>query len=151
MLTIREKIKKLEELFGVEKPDEIDLKEWITTLENMEAGYKKKSNDGIEAKELKRFIHESALKLSDDEIREQCKEYIRVLYGFNNYGCNLVHINELKECILKDYPDTKDEDMDIWFISAYESIRHARFTMLSVPIPTEDFIKLRAEGQIYIL
>lgn len=103
------------------------------------------------AKELKRFLHESALKLTDDEIREQCEEKIRIFYGFNNYGCNLVHINELRECILKDYPDTKDEDIEVWFVSAAESIRHARFTMLTVPIPTEDFIKLRNKRQIFIL
>ena len=102
-------------------------------------------------KELKRFIHEGTLKMSDDKIRETCKESIGILYGFNNYGCNLTHINELKECILKDYPDTKDEDIEVWFISNTESIRHARFTMLRVSIPTEDFIKLRTEGQIYIL
>ena len=102
-------------------------------------------------KELKRFIQEGTLKMSDDEIREACKESIGILYGFNNYGCNLTHINELKECILKDYPDTKDKDIEVWFISNTESIRHARFTMLKVSIPTEDFIKLRTEGQIYIL
>lgn len=103
------------------------------------------------AKELKRFIQEGTFKMSDEEIRQTCKENIGILYGFNNYGCNLKHINELKECILKDYPDTKDEDIEVWFISNTESIKHARFTLLRVCIPTEDFIKLRTEGQIYIL
>lgn len=105
------------------------------------------------AKKLKIFIHEETLRMSDDEIRQACggSKFIGVLYGFNNYSCNLTHINELKECILKDYPDTKDEDIEVWWIRETMSIRHARFTMLRVAIPTEDFIKLRAERKIYIL
>ena len=102
-------------------------------------------------KDMKRFIDERTLGMSDDEIREVCREEIGILYGFNNYGCNLTHINELKECILKDYPDTKDDDIEVWWIRDTQSIRHARFTMLYVAIPTEDFIKLRADRQIYIL
>lgn len=102
-------------------------------------------------KELKRFIQEGTLRMSDEEIRQACKEKIGVLYGFNNYGCNLTHINELRECILNDYPDTKDEDIEVWWIRDTQSIRHARFTMLYVAIPTEDFIRLRADGKIFIL
>lgn len=102
-------------------------------------------------KELKKFIQEETLKMSDGEIRKTCKENIEIFYGFNNYECNLNHINELKKCILKDYPGIKDEDIEVYFISNTESIRHARFTMLRVAIPTEDFIKLRTNGQIYIL
>lgn len=37
-------------------------------------------------KEMKRFIDERTLGMSDDEIRQQCKEKIGILYGFNNYG-----------------------------------------------------------------
>lgn len=103
------------------------------------------------AKELKRFIQEEILKMSDNEIRKTCKCNIGILYGFNNYKCNLKHINELKKCILKDYPNVKDEDIEVWFISDTMSIRHARFTMLRVTISTEDFIKLRSNGEIYIL
>ena len=102
-------------------------------------------------KDMTRFIDERTLGMSDDEIRGNCKEKIGILYGFNNYGCNLTHINELKECILKDYPGTKDDDIEVWWIRDTQSIRHARFTMLYVAIPTEDFIKLRADRQIYIL
>lgn len=102
-------------------------------------------------KELKRFVEEETLKMSDEEIRKNCKENIEILYGYNNYECNLKHINELKKCILLYYPNTKDEDIEVRFISSTESIRHAGFTMLRVAIPTEDFIKLRINGKIYIL
>ena len=102
-------------------------------------------------KKMGRFIQEGTWRMTDDEIREVCKEKIGVLYGFNNYGCNLIHINELREGILKEYPNTKDEDIEVWWIRDTQSIRHARFTMLRVAIPTEDFIKLRKERQIDIL
>lgn len=42
MITIGEKTTKLEAFFGVEKPDDVGRAEWIDTLENMEAGFKKK-------------------------------------------------------------------------------------------------------------
>lgn len=104
------------------------------------------------AKELKRFAQEDILlKMSDSQIRQTGRKRIGVLYGFNNYGCNLKHINELKKYILEDYPDTKDEDIEVWYISDTESIKHARFTMLRVTIPTEDFIKLRTNREIYVL
>ena len=151
MLTIGEKVKKIEDKFGVVIPDNVDFEEWVDTLENMEAGREKKLQELAKKKEFKIYMYEGALDLSDDEIRNHHKEYVRVLYGSNDYKCNLTHINELKECVLKNYPNTKDEDIEVLFISTTESIRHARFTMLSVPIPTEDFIKLRSEGQIYIL
>lgn len=106
------------------------------------------------AKEVKKFIEDSILKMTDDEIRLSFKEKIGVFYGFNtfnNYECNLKHVNELREYVLKDYPNTSDKDIEVWWIKDTQSIRHARFTMLYIAIPTEDFIKLKAEGQIYIL
>ena len=154
IMTVGEKVKYLEELFRVTKPDDIDFEEWVETLENMEAGFKTRSaeyNKSIIDKELKRFINEGALSISDEEIREACPEKIGVCYGFNNYKCDLEQINELKDAILKDYPNMKDEDIEVWYIRSTESISHAKFTMLRINIPTEDFIKLRQNGEIYCL
>ena len=103
------------------------------------------------AKEMKRFIQENTLKLSDDEIRQLHKEKIGILYGFNNYRNDLEHINELRKHILQDYPDAQDKDIEVWYIRNTQSIRHASFTMLYIMIPTDDFLKLRAEEQIHIL
>lgn len=103
------------------------------------------------SKVLGRYVHEGTLRMSDEDIRRECGESIEILYGFNNYSCNIVHINELKTQILKDYPDTKDEDIEVWCIKEPESIRHARFTMLRTTIPVEDFLRLRQENQIHIL
>lgn len=47
MLTMGEKVAKLEEFFGVVRPDDVSFEEWIDTLENMETGYKKKTDKDI--------------------------------------------------------------------------------------------------------
>lgn len=102
-------------------------------------------------KEVKKFIQEGTFWMTDDEIREACKEKIGILYGTDYYNCDLEYINELRNAIYKEYPDTKDKDIEVWWIRETMSIRHASFTMLRVCIPTEDFIKLRKERQIDIL
>ena len=96
-------------------------------------------------------MQEGTLKMSDDEIRKQCKESVGILYGFNTYGCSVKHINELCEAVHQDYTDIKDEDIEVWYILPSQSIRHARSTMLWVKIPIENFIKLRKEGKINIV
>ncbi len=101
--------------------------------------------------EIKKFVHEDTLKMSDDALRASGLQNIGILYGSNNYGCTLKHINELKVAIISEYPNKQDEEIEIWRINSNESIRHVNFTMLNVNIPTEDFIRLRNENQIYIL
>ena len=103
------------------------------------------------AHESSLFIQEGTLKMSDDKIRELRDDKIGVLYGNNSYGCSLSHINDLKACILNDYPDTKDEEIEAWFITPTMSRHHARQTMLWVHIPVEDFLNLKQDGKIHIL
>lgn len=102
-------------------------------------------------KTCERFVTAGIFRMSEDKIRENYKEHIGILYGFNNYECNLEHIKELKNIILNDYPDTKDEDIEVWFIENYQSDIHARHTMLRVMVSVEDFIKLRNNRKIHIL
>ena len=52
---------------------------------------------------------------------------------------------------MKDYPDMRDEDIEVQYILHNESIRHARFTVLRVSIPKEEFIRLRKENLIHML
>jgi hypothetical protein len=101
---------------------------------------------------LERCAQESDARASDDEIRELYKNgTISVWYVFNTYGRSVKHILELCEAIRAEYPEKKDEDMEIWYIDERQSWRHARHTALRVSIPVEDFIKLRNEFEIYIL
>lgn len=100
---------------------------------------------------LFKCVHNRIYRMSDDEIKNTCGKSVGVLYGFNSYGCDLTHINELKNAILNDYPDIKDEDIEVWYIQPHQSDSHARHTMLRIRISTEDFIKLRANKEIYIL
>lgn len=96
-----------------------------------------------------KFVKENMYRTSDDEIRS-CKT-VSILYGFDNYKCDLIHISELKSCIIKDYPEYRDNNIKVEFILPHESTRHARQTMLSVAIPADDFIKLRKDREIHIL
>lgn len=103
------------------------------------------------SKRLERYIREENYHAPDDEIRELCKNGISIWYGFDTYQNSVKHIHELCEAIRSEYPDAKDEDMEVWFVEPHQSIRHARFTTLRVKIPTEDFIRLRQERKIGIL
>ena len=102
-------------------------------------------------KRLELYIQERNFCAPDDEIRRLCKEKIAVWYGFNNYQSSVKHILELCEAVRNDYPDMKDEEMEVWFVERHQSIRHARYTTLRVSIPVEDFIKLRQDGKISVL
>lgn len=104
-----------------------------------------------QTKRCDRLACEATLLASDEVIMQAETKTVGLYYAFNNYSCNLVHINELKEEILKDYPDTKDEDIEVYRVLPTESIRHARFTVLRVSIPKEEFIRLRNENLIHIL
>ena len=104
------------------------------------------------ARKLEKLVGENIFRLDDERIRETFGlSKIWVYYSFNNYNNDMSHINELKDEILRDYPDTKDEDIKVDYILDFESIRHARFTMLRVQIPVADFIRLRNENKISIL
>ena len=47
MLTMWEKVNKLEDFFGVVRPENVSFEEWVDTHENMEAGYKKRTGKDI--------------------------------------------------------------------------------------------------------
>lgn len=102
-------------------------------------------------KRLDRYIQERSFHVPDDEIRQLCKDKISIWYGFNNYESSIKHVLELRDAVRADYPDMKDEDMEVWFVEPHQSIRHARFTTLRVSIPVEDFIKLRQDRKIFVL
>ena len=104
-----------------------------------------------QTRECKRLACEFSMLASDDVIMLSDAKTVGVYYSFNNYSCNLAHINALKEEILKDYPDMRDEDIEVQYILHNESIRHARFTVLRVSIPKEEFIRLRKENLIHML
>lgn len=95
-----------------------------------------------------RYVKEGVMKMTDEEICELGSSTVGILYGFNNYDTDIRHVNELKEIINKEYPDIKEEKMNIWTISAADSMRRANTMMVRIAIPVEDFIRLRQEGQI---
>lgn len=102
-------------------------------------------------REIQRFVQQGCFVANDMQIYEMCGDKIGILYGFDNYNCTLDYLNDIKKEICKDYPNIKDKDIEVWFITPTESNRHARQTMLRVSIPIEDFINFRKENKIFIL
>ena len=99
-----------------------------------------------------KFIQEGVFNWDEETLRKEIPwEKIIILYGTNNYECNLNHIEKLKNKILEDYPETKNEDIEVRYILHTESRRHARFTMLAVSIDLDEYIRLRNKGEIHIL
>lgn len=106
--------------------------------------------------EIRKYVDESIFKTPDDEMLNLAMDrdetgYVVIYYGTNSYSCNIPHINMLCDSIKKEYPDIKEEDIEVYFVPETRSIRHARFTTLSVAIPVKEFIKLRQENNIHIL
>lgn len=103
-------------------------------------------------KKIERYVDEEHFRASDVEIRKRNEGFgICIWYSFNNYGCSISHVLELRDAIRAEYPDKKDTDMEVWFVEPHQSTRHALYTTLRVSIPVEDFIKLRQEHKIGIL
>lgn len=94
------------------------------------------------------YASEQKMNIKDAELKAYCLKTIGVLFGSDNYRCDLEHLAELKKAALEKYPDKQDKDMEVLYIEPYESHSHARKTMLLVKIPIEDFLILRQEGKI---
>lgn len=103
------------------------------------------------SKRLERYIMDRNYHTSDEEILRLCPDVIGIFYGFNNYMCNVTHIKELVDAVHAEYPEIKEEDMNIWYVEKHMSIRHAGYTVLRVSIPTIDYLKMRKNHEIGIL
>lgn len=100
---------------------------------------------------LEKYIAEDLFLMSEEELRKVCSwGTVGIHYAFNHYGESVEHIIQLRDEVLKDYPNMSEKDMTVWKISRQESIRHAGYTTLFVQIPINDYLKLRREHRIGI-
>lgn len=100
---------------------------------------------------LEKYVSESVFLMSEEELREACSwGSVGIHYAFNNYEESVHHILQLRDEVLKDYPNLTDKDMAVWKINRQESIRHAGYTTLFVQIPIDEYLKLRREHKIDI-
>lgn len=101
---------------------------------------------------VEKYVDERTFCLSEEAVRKLvCGGSIGIHYGLNNYGDSVRHILELRDEVLKDYPNMEENEMTIWVVGEHESIRNARKTTLFVRIPLEDYFKFRKDGKIRIL
>ena len=100
---------------------------------------------------LVRLVDEITFRMSEDELRRtSLYGDVGVYYAFENYGHSVQHVLELRDEVLKDFPEMKDSDMDIRELSKSETDKHASYTTLYISIPIDDYLKLRAKGNFDI-
>lgn len=100
---------------------------------------------------LEKYVSEDVFFMSEEELRKACSwGSVGIHYAFDCYKESVHHVLQLRDEVLKDYPNMSDEDMTVWKISRQESRRHAGFTTLFVQIPIDEYLQLRKEHKITI-
>lgn len=98
-----------------------------------------------------KYVAERTFYMNEEELKKVYPDgYISIHYAFNNYRDDVQHVLDLRDEVLKDYPNMRERDMTVWVIGDHESIRHARVTTLVVNIPVDDYLKLKKERKVGI-
>lgn len=96
------------------------------------------------------LTHHSFYNATDEEIMEHGKMFsgIRIAYGSNSYNKKVSRVNEMFCWIKEDYPDIKEDDVEIRVLTRDDSIWIAHTLVLEFVISAEEFIRLRNSGEI---
>lgn len=91
------------------------------------------------------LTHYSFYNSTDEEIVEFGKRYsgIRIAYGSDSYNKKVSRVNEIFGWIKEDYPDIKEDDVEIRVLTKNDSIWIAHTLVLEFVISAEEFIRLR--------
>ena len=91
------------------------------------------------------LTHYSFYNATDEEIMEYGKKFggICIAYGTNTYNKKLSRANELFCWIKEDYPNIKDDDVEIRVLTRYDSVWIADILVLEFIVSAEEFIRLR--------
>ena len=101
---------------------------------------------------IQRLVESNTFHGSEEQIREWYQYgVVGVHYASMGYGDTVKYVNALRREVRKEYPKIKDDDMRIVNITEGMSNMHAHFMTLFVPIPIDEFFRLREEGKINIL
>jgi hypothetical protein len=98
-----------------------------------------------------RYASKNILELPDVSFNDLCFKTAPVFYGTNSRKNTMAQVLELRECVRQDYPDIKDEDIEVLSITSKVSERFAGYTMVRIDMPLDDFVKLRDSKDIYNL
>lgn len=96
------------------------------------------------------LTHYSFYNATDEEIIEHGEKFsgIRIAYGSNSYNKKVSRVNEIFSWIKEDYPDIKEDDVEIRVLTKGDSIWIAYTLVLEFVVPAEEFIRLRNSGEI---
>lgn len=96
------------------------------------------------------LTHYSFYNATDEEIMEHGKMFsgIRIAYGSNSYNKKVSRVNEMFCWIKEDYPDIKEDDVEIRVLTRDDSNWIAHTLVLEFVVSAEEFIRLRNSGEI---
>ena len=98
-----------------------------------------------------RLVRESVFKMSEEELRKKFPYgKVGVHYAIGSNDHSIAHVHALQAEVLRDYPNMKDRDMNVCTVTRGSAIRYGDITTLFVPIPIDDYLKLRKENKIEI-
>lgn len=91
------------------------------------------------------LTHYSFYNATDEKIMEYGKRFsgICIAYGSNSYNKKMSRVNEMFRWIKEDYPDIKEDDVEIRVLTRDDSIWIAHTLVLEFVVPAEEFIRLR--------
>ena len=91
------------------------------------------------------FVSSSFFNTTDEEILKIGKTFrgVPIAYGSNNYSKKVSRVNEIFSWINKDYPNIKEDDVEIRMLTANNTNFFANTLVLEFKITAEQFILLR--------
>jgi hypothetical protein len=117
--------------------------------------------DSDEAKII-RYVDEHLLEQTDEQLRnfysgsDEEPASFRMFYGpentcsLTNRGNDLTYVHKIKDVILRDFPDRKDEDIHI-HIPCWPSRAPYGCLLLYIYLPADEFIQFRKKEQLHEL
>lgn len=91
------------------------------------------------------LTHYSFYNSTDEEIIEHGEKFggIYIAYGSNSYNKRVSRVNEIFGWIKEDYPNIKEDDVEIRVLTRDDSIWIAHTLVLDFKVSAEEFIRLR--------
>ena len=97
---------------------------------------------------LLRLVGEKIFRMHEADLRDaQSDGEVGVYYSSTNYQHSLEHVLQLRQEILKDFPNMKDSEMEVMEVRSKNNTGH---TALYIRIPIDEYLKLRNAGKISI-
>ena len=102
---------------------------------------------------IKLLVNDRTFRMNEEQLRAahpKGKVGVHYAHAFNSYRRDLQHLLNLRDEVLKDYPNMSEKEMEVWELLETQSVWNEGFITLYVSIPIDDYLKLRREDKIEI-